>query len=134
MCNHVQDLRRDYRKHLRATEKCRNTLQSLHQKQAKTNDVERLGGEKEFIFYLFLPPPLSLSLSLSPSPFPSPSPSLSRSRIKFVNAAKKLHQCHNDYALSVVNVNIHQEYYRRTLLPFTLNTLQDRMQMQIDDW
>uniref|UniRef100_A0A1X7U1C3 FCH domain-containing protein n=1 Tax=Amphimedon queenslandica TaxID=400682 RepID=A0A1X7U1C3_AMPQE len=41
MCNHVQDLRRDYRKHLRATEKCRNTLQSLHQKQAKANEVER---------------------------------------------------------------------------------------------
>ena len=67
-------------------------------------------------------PPLSLSLSLN------------RSRSKFVGAARKLHQCHNDYTLSVVNVNIHQEFYRRTLLPFTLDTLQQRMEMQIYEW
>ena len=57
-----------------------------------------------------------------------------RNRSKFVNAARKLHHCHNDYALSIVNVNIHQEFYRRTLLPFTLDTLQERMEMQISDW
>ena len=55
-------------------------------------------------------------------------------RGKFVHAAKKLHQCHNDYALSVVNVNIHQDYYRHTLLPYTLDTLQQRMEMQICEW
>ena len=36
----------------------------------------------------------------------------SRARNKFVHAAKKLHMCHNDYALSLINANIHQDYYR----------------------
>jgi chromosome segregation ATPase len=41
LCNHVQDLRRDYRKHLRGTEKCKNTLQSSQQKQAKPAEIDR---------------------------------------------------------------------------------------------
>ena len=58
----------------------------------------------------------------------------SRGRNKFVHAAKKLHMCHNDYALSLINANIHQDYYRNTLLPYTLDTLQQRMEMQICEW
>lgn len=96
-CKDVQDLRRDYRKHLRNTEKCKNNLQGFLQKQAKQTDVDR-------------------------------------HRSKFVSAAKKLHQCHNDYTLSVVNVNIHQDFYRQTLLPFCLDTLQQRMELQISEW
>ena len=40
-CKEVQDLRRDYRKHLRNTEKCKNQLQGLMQKQAKQNEIDR---------------------------------------------------------------------------------------------
>ena len=41
MCNHVQDLRRDYRKHLRSTDKCKNNLLSSQQKQAKPTEIDK---------------------------------------------------------------------------------------------
>ena len=42
LCKEVQDLRRDYRKHLRSTEKCKNHVQGLIHKQAKPNEIDRL--------------------------------------------------------------------------------------------
>ena len=57
-----------------------------------------------------------------------------RYRRKFVAQANLLHGCHNDYALSLRNANTHQEHWRDSLLPFCLDTLQQRMELQITEW
>ena len=58
----------------------------------------------------------------------------SRNRKKFVGSADKLHACHNDYCLSILNANKHLDHYRESLTPFSLDTLQQRMQLQIGQW
>ena len=40
-CKDVQDLRREYQKHLRNTERMKNGLQALIQKQSKQTDIDR---------------------------------------------------------------------------------------------
>ena len=57
-----------------------------------------------------------------------------RYRKKFVANAEKLHGCHNEYALSILDANAHQDHYRSSLLPFSLDTLQQRMELQISEW
>ena len=57
-----------------------------------------------------------------------------RYRKKFVVNAEKLHSCHNEYALSILDANAHQDHYRTSLLPFSLDTLQQRMELQISEW
>ena len=93
---------------------------------------------------LFLSPPSPLSLSppLPPPPslfLPPPSPPLSlyhssRYRKKFVLHAERLHSCHNNYSLAVLNANVHQDYFQASLLPFILDTLQHRMELNISQW
>ena len=60
--------------------------------------------------------------------------SLFRYRKKFVHNAEKLHCCHNEYSLAITNANIHIEHHRSSLLPFCLDTLQQRMELQITEW
>ena len=57
-----------------------------------------------------------------------------RYRKRFVASAEKLHTCHNNYSLSILNANAHQEHYRTSLLPFCLDILQERMELQISEW
>ncbi len=57
-----------------------------------------------------------------------------RARKKFVGSADKLHSTHNEYSISIVNANRHMEHHRLYLVPFTLDTLQERMQLQIGQW
>ena len=57
-----------------------------------------------------------------------------RYRRKFVGQANQLHNCHNNYVLSLLNANAHQEHWRGSLLPFCLDTLQNRMELQITEW
>ena len=51
-CKEVQDLRRDYRKYLRNTEKQKNNLQGLIQKQAKPNEIDRLENRNTCMYNL----------------------------------------------------------------------------------
>ena len=48
--------------------------------------------------------------------------------------AEKLNMCHNEYTLSITNANIHIDHHRNSLLPFCLDTLQQRMELQITEW
>eukprot|EP00731_Ephydatia_muelleri_P017701 Em0010g799a len=55
-------------------------------------------------------------------------------RSKFVSCADKLHQCHNEYTLAVLNANAHLHHYHKSMLPFCLNTLQERMEHLVSQW
>ncbi|KAL5469280.1 hypothetical protein EMCRGX_G030514 [Ephydatia muelleri] len=49
--------------------------------------------------------------------------------LKFVSSAEKLHKCHNDYTLAILNANTHLDHYHKSTVPFCLNTLQQRMEL-----
>ncbi|KAL5469271.1 hypothetical protein EMCRGX_G030502 [Ephydatia muelleri] len=53
---------------------------------------------------------------------------------KFVSSAEKLHQCHNEYTLAILNANTHLDHYHKSMLPFCLNTLQERMEHLVSQW
>ncbi|KAL5469291.1 hypothetical protein EMCRGX_G030531 [Ephydatia muelleri] len=53
---------------------------------------------------------------------------------KFVSSAEKLHQCHNEYTLAILNANTHLDHYHKSMLPFCLNTLQERMEHLVTQW
>eukprot|EP00731_Ephydatia_muelleri_P034410 Em0058g16a len=55
-------------------------------------------------------------------------------RVKYVKSAQKLHTCHNDYTFSLLNINCHTKHYYTSMLPFCLDTLQERMEAFVAQW
>ena len=53
---------------------------------------------------------------------------------KFVSSAEKLHKCHNDYTLAILNANTHLNHHHKSTVPFCLNILQERMELTVSQW
>ncbi|XP_048580997.1 tyrosine-protein kinase Fer isoform X2 [Nematostella vectensis] len=57
-----------------------------------------------------------------------------KSKDKFIKMALKLHQNHNDYVLSLVSANCHQEFYHNSVVPTMLEHLQELQESYINEW
>jgi len=88
----------------------------------------------ELLSFPQLPGPAMVRLSDMVIVSHSPLLCVCRFRKRFVQNAEKLHSCHNEYALALVNANIHIDHHKTSLLPFCLDTLQQRMELQITRW
>lgn len=53
---------------------------------------------------------------------------------KFVKMTLKLHQNHNDYVLSLLSANVHQECYFSSVVPTMLDYLQRLQESYVGEW
>jgi hypothetical protein len=57
-----------------------------------------------------------------------------KSKDKFVKTTLKLHQNHNDYILSLLSANAHQDHYNNAIVPTMLKFMQDIQESYVSEW
>eukprot|EP00731_Ephydatia_muelleri_P017671 Em0010g769a len=130
LLHNIDQLIKDKRGAKRAYDIGRSQLDDDYRKSC--NEVQNL--RREYLQTLQVTTAAKKKLEQTISKQPVRPAEVEKLRGKFVSSAEKLHKCHNDYTLAILNANTHLDHYHKSTVPFCLNTLQQRMELIVSEW